>query len=162
MENYHAPMRLLMLIATPRLSGRAAALFDEGRVPVQYRLSGHGTASREVLDMLGLDSGDKTVLLSVLPKPFADDMLGKLRRALRLSGVRRPGLAALPLCILYAAGDEFHQSFTEGRGPSPVDVAIDSAGALLMWGLLAILERIRKRAPGLPEKQLPAPGRRTA
>ena len=67
-----------------------------------------------------------------------------LRRALRLSGVRRPGLAALPLCILYAAGDEFHQSFTEGRGPSPVDVAIDSAGALLMWGLLALRERVKK------------------
>ena len=66
-----------------------------------------------------------------------------LRRALRLSGVRRPGLAALPLCVLYAAGDEFHQSFTEGRGPSPVDVCIDGAGALLMWGLLALWERSR-------------------
>lgn len=66
-----------------------------------------------------------------------------LRRALRLSGVRHPGLAALPLCVLYAAGDEFHQSFTEGRGPSPVDVCIDGAGALLMWGLLALWERMR-------------------
>lgn len=75
-----------------------------------------------------------------------------LRRALRLSGVRRPGLAALPLCVLYAAGDEFHQSFTEGRGPSPVDVCIDGAGALLMWGLLAAWERARKRAPAITEK----------
>lgn len=67
-----------------------------------------------------------------------------LRRALRLSGARHPGLTALPLCVLYAAGDEFHQSFTEGRGPSPVDVGIDSAGALLMWGLLALWGRGRK------------------
>lgn len=75
-----------------------------------------------------------------------------LRRALRLSGVSRPGLAALPLCVLYAAGDEFHQSFTEGRGPSPVDVGIDGAGALLMWGLLAAWERVRKRTPSVSEK----------
>ena len=75
-----------------------------------------------------------------------------LRRALRLSGVRHPGLTALPLCVLYAAGDEFHQSFTEGRGPSPVDVCIDGAGALLMWGVLALWERMRKHAPALSEK----------
>lgn len=70
-----------------------------------------------------------------------------LRRALRLSGVRHPGLAALPLCVLYAAGDEFHQSFTEGRGPSPVDVCIDGAGALLMWGVLALWERMVQHRP---------------
>ena len=68
-----------------------------------------------------------------------------LRRALRLSGSRCPGLTALLLCALYAAGDEFHQSFTEGRGPSPVDVCIDTAGALLMWGLLLALERLLRR-----------------
>lgn len=68
-----------------------------------------------------------------------------LRRALRLSGSRRPGLTALLLCALYAAGDEFHQSFTEGRGPSPVDVCIDTAGALLMWGLLLALECLLRR-----------------
>ena len=80
MEGNHAPMRLLMLIATPRLSGKAEAMMDEARMPVQYRLSGHGTASREVLDMLGLDSGDKNILLSLLPKPLADDVLDALRR----------------------------------------------------------------------------------
>lgn len=32
--------------------------------------------------------------------------------------------------VLYAAGDEFHQSFVPGRGPSIRDVCIDSAGVL--------------------------------
>lgn len=70
------------------------------------------------------------------------------RRALRLSGARRPGWMALLLCALYASSDEFHQVFTEGRGPSPVDVAIDTAGAALMGGLCALCERIagRRRA----------------
>lgn len=67
------------------------------------------------------------------------------RRALRLSGARRPGLCALVLCALYAASDEFHQMFTQDRGPSPVDVAIDTAGAALMGGVLALFENMRRR-----------------
>ena len=42
---------------------------------------------------------------------------------------------ALVLGVLYAASDEFHQSFVRGRHASPVDVAIDSVGLLI--GLLA-------------------------
>jgi VanZ family protein len=42
---------------------------------------------------------------------------------------------AFLLGVLYAASDEFHQSFVRGRHASPVDVAIDSVGLLL--GLLA-------------------------
>ena len=83
-EMEKCPMRLLVLIATPKLAEKAVKLFDEAKAPVQYRMDGHGTASREVLDMLGLDSGDKNLLLSLLPKHFADEMLVKLRRSLRL------------------------------------------------------------------------------
>jgi len=42
---------------------------------------------------------------------------------------------ALALAVLYAASDEFHQSFVRGRHASPVDVAIDTVGVLI--GLLA-------------------------
>ncbi len=35
------------------------------------------------------------------------------------------------LCILFAAGDEYHQSFVMARGPSVRDVLIDSTGALI-------------------------------
>ena len=64
--------------------------------------------------------------------------------ALRLSGAKRPARYALLLCLLYAATDEFHQSFVGGRGPSPVDVMIDTAGAALAlagWGLIKKLRR---------------------
>ncbi len=39
--------------------------------------------------------------------------------------------------VTYAASDEFHQSFVPGRGPSIVDVAIDSLGVLT--GILVVL-----------------------
>lgn len=38
---------------------------------------------------------------------------------------------ALLLCIVYAATDEYHQSFVPGRGASIVDVGIDTTGAIL-------------------------------
>jgi VanZ family protein len=45
-------------------------------------------------------------------------------------------LLAILLAGLYAATDEFHQSFTPGRSPSAADVCIDAAGAIigaLIW-----------------------------
>lgn len=60
------------------------------------------------------------------------------RRALAESGWRseRTYLYAWLLAGLYAAGDEFHQSFVPGRHPSGWDVLIDNLGAavaLLLW-----------------------------
>lgn len=59
-------------------------------------------------------------------------------RALRPLLRRRPAvLSAIVIAIAYAASDEFHQSFVSGRHGSPVDVAIDAAGAglaaFLLW-----------------------------
>ena len=44
---------------------------------------------------------------------------------------QRPWAWALALAVLYAMTDEFHQGFVAGRHPSPVDVGIDAAGALI-------------------------------
>lgn len=68
------------------------------------------------------------------------------RRALALSGVRRPGVTALVMSACYAATDEWHQSFVADRGPSPVDVGIDTLGASIAWGAHAVLNRIRRHA----------------
>ena len=59
-------------------------------------------------------------------------------RALRtLAADRAAILAAVGIAVAYAATDEFHQTFVSGRSGSPVDVAIDTAGAglaaFLLW-----------------------------
>jgi VanZ family protein len=48
---------------------------------------------------------------------------------------RRAALAAFLVTALYAATDEYHQSFVQGRSGSPLDWAIDCAGAGLasLW-----------------------------
>ncbi|HEV2074707.1 MAG TPA: VanZ family protein [Thermoleophilaceae bacterium] len=66
----------------------------------------------------------------------------------------RPALAgALVLAIGYGAVDEYHQTFTPGRNGSPVDVAIDSAGAMVAAALITRRGR-RARRPG-PEPERP-------
>jgi VanZ family protein len=42
--------------------------------------------------------------------------------------VRRPLVWAAGAAFAYAISDEYHQTFVEGRGGTPVDVAIDSIG----------------------------------
>lgn len=68
-----------------------------------------------------------------------------LHRALRLSGAGRPAACALLLCAAYAATDEWHQRFVPGRGPSPADVAIDTAGTALAALTTGALRRRRNQ-----------------
>lgn len=89
--------RLLVLITNQKLEGKAVKLFREGAVPLQYKLHGMGTASSDMMDILGLGSIDKDVLVSLLPKDFADKMLLKLRKALKI-GTPGSGIAfTMPL-----------------------------------------------------------------
>ena len=70
------------------------------------------------------------------------------------------GLRGFPLmvvagliCVGFAAGDEYHQSFVDGRGPSLRDVGIDSIGAffgimvvkLFCWTTLQMLPKPKKK-----------------
>ena len=46
---------------------------------------------------------------------------------------------------LWAAGDEFHQSFVSTRTASAVDVGIDTAGGILAQFIAALWHRCRKK-----------------
>ena len=47
--------------------------------------------------------------------------------------------------VLYAASDEFHQAFVPMRGPSVIDVGIDSAGVAAGYLVYGYLQRITER-----------------
>jgi VanZ family protein len=65
-------------------------------------------------------------------------------RALRTKLDRITALgAAWTIAALYAASDEYHQSFVSGRHATWVDVAIDSMGAGVF--VLLMLRAVRKR-----------------
>jgi VanZ family protein len=56
---------------------------------------------------------------------------------------------AAAIAIAYAAGDEYHQHFVEGRVGSPVDVLIDAAGVALAIVAARVAQRRRDRARSL-------------
>lgn len=84
--------RLLFLITTPKLTKKAMEVFQEENVPMHCQFRAQGTASSEIMEMLGLGSIEKTVIMSMLPKGFAGEMLTKLRKRLSL-GYANSGVA---------------------------------------------------------------------
>ena len=69
--------------------------------------------------------------------------------ALLLRATRRAWVA-LGLAALYATSDEVHQHFVAGRHGAPLDVAIDTVGALagiLAWRVLAARFESGRAAP---------------
>lgn len=61
-------------------------------MPVQYMMHAQGTASSEIMDMLGLGGVEKDLMLSMLPGMLAHKMLKKLRSKLHL-GMPNTGIA---------------------------------------------------------------------
>ena len=51
------------------------------------------------------------------------------------------------ICVLYAASDEYHQSFVAGRGSSIFDVAIDAAGVALALIIMSAVLNLRAKSP---------------
>ena len=84
--------QLLVLITNPKLAEKATRIFRRSTLPVQYRLNAEGTASSEIMDMLGLGSIDKCILMSTVPKALGDSMLSRLRAELHL-GTINSGIA---------------------------------------------------------------------
>lgn len=65
--------------------------------------------------------------------------------ALRLSKVKgyKAFVIVFIICVLYAASDEFHQSFIPGRSGELKDVAIDSLGSSFGLLIYALFKRYR-------------------
>ncbi|MDO5298649.1 MAG: VanZ family protein [Clostridia bacterium] len=128
-------------------------IFAMSAMPGDVSAKQSGTVTRIIMAVLapivgeqGLRAADLSLLELLVRKAAHMAEYAVLfflyRRALRLSGVRRASLCALLMSAAYAATDEFHQCFTAGRGPSPVDVMIDTAGAALCWAVIGLWGRI--------------------
>lgn len=90
-------IRMLFLITTPKRARKAADLFRAGNVPVQYCARAKGTASSEMMHLLGLGDDEKTILMSMMPRVFADKMLLKLKKQLQLGGTNSGVAFTVPM-----------------------------------------------------------------
>jgi VanZ family protein len=64
--------------------------------------------------------------------------------ALARTALPRPWAGAFAVTVLYAITDELHQGLVAGRHPSPVDVGIDAAGALIVIAVVLFVLRTRR------------------
>ena len=121
----------------------------------------------------GIFSSKNTVLivepiLRFLVPSISQDMIGVIHKALRKSGhiaeyfvlglllfrafsggskevrIRRWVFSSLIVLLLYAASDEFHQSYVSTRTASPYDVGLDVLGGAIALGLSSLLHISRR------------------
>ena len=59
---------------------------------------------------------------------------------------------AVIMSACFAAGDEYHQSFVDGRGPSIIDVGIDTSGATIGAAVSALLLKIKEKIKNVEKK----------
>lgn len=110
---------------------------------------------RWLLELAGVYSGH---LLAVLNGPFRK--LAHVIVYFLLGGMSYRGFAygkigfargaairSLLFSFVYACTDEYHQSWIPGRGPSPRDVMLDTAAALVAIVLMWLFTRTRKSPP---------------
>lgn len=91
-ENMKLDFRLLIFIAVPKLTKRAKEIYMEEKVPISYNVTAHGTASSEMMDMLGLESNEKKALISMVAGSMVDGLMEKLKSRLYL-GAPNTGIA---------------------------------------------------------------------
>ena len=65
---------------------------------------------------------------------------------LRAFDFQRPWLAAV-IALVYAATDEYHQTFVHGRHGTPLDVGVDAVGIAVAWCLDRRLRPGRRSEP---------------
>lgn len=83
-ENKKNDFRMLVFIGGPKIAKQAQGLLADAQIPVQYHVIATGTASGEVIHLLGLDSIEKEVIITTLTKKLADEMLIKMTHQLYL------------------------------------------------------------------------------
>lgn len=109
MKKGNGSYQLMMLITTHKLGDKAESIFKKNGLNLQYRMGAEGTASSDIMDMLGLGSVDKCVLAGVLPREASREVLGKLKRELRMHAVNSGIAFTVPLSggsglLLHLAG----------------------------------------------------------
>ncbi len=86
MEKEKSPIiRTLVLITTEKSANRAVEMFKTDGIHIKYSVLAEGTASSEILDMLGLGSTEKRILIALMPKIKADITVEKLHNELAMS-----------------------------------------------------------------------------
>lgn len=96
-NNTNMSFRVLVIITTPKLSELASEFFARKKLPIHYKATAMGTAPSDILDILGLGTPEKSVIICLLRKNIADILLREIYVEL-MFGVPGNGIAfTLPI-----------------------------------------------------------------
>lgn len=116
-EREKAPrLKLLAVIVDDESADNVAELFRDQHIYLHYRLRASGTASSEILDVLGLGRSDKVVEMCLGTQHTVRALLKKVAQKLRLLSPGRGIAFALPLSgvsnavFRFLSGEELEQA----------------------------------------------------
>lgn len=125
--------RLLVMITTPKLSEMATKYFERKKLPIHYKINAIGTAPSDILDILGIGSPEKCIVLCLIPKPVSDVLLRELYVEL-MFGVPGNGIAfTVPL---NAANQKLVKIM---NGISDIDLKSDGKEELIMSDIKRVM-----------------------
>lgn len=74
---------LIMSIVDRGAGGKLTKLYDKNQIFTHIRFEGQGTATSDILDILGLGGSEKDIILSITTQPAARSLLERLSNELR-------------------------------------------------------------------------------
>lgn len=80
----HAHLKLLTVILSEQKAKQIENLFNIARAHLQFQFRGEGTASSEIMHMLGLGSTTKVIAFCIVPETIAHDLMENISEALVL------------------------------------------------------------------------------
>lgn len=93
-------MSMIMSIVERGSGGKLVKLYSKHQIFTHIRFEGQGTATSEILDILGLGGSEKDIILSITTRPAARALLGKLDDELRGAAPGRGIAFTAPLSAL--------------------------------------------------------------
>ena len=93
-------MSLMMSIVERGSGNKLVKLYNKNQVYANIRFEGQGTATSEILDILGLGGSEKDIILSIATRPAARTLLGRLDDDLRGAAPSRGIAFSIPMTAL--------------------------------------------------------------
>lgn len=114
-------MALIMSIVERGSGGKLVKLYGKHRIFTHIRFEGQGTATSEILDILGLGGTEKDIILSITTRPAARALLGKLDDELRGAAPGRGIAFTVPLEALSSLIAAYIDLKTKTEGGEAMD-----------------------------------------
>ena len=89
------PLCIVLTIVERGAGQKIAKVYEQYGVGMHYRVSGEGTASSDLLNILGIGTSERDVLISPAPRGGAEELVDRIHKD-GISDVRAKGI----LCVL--------------------------------------------------------------